>query len=64
MKISNKLDKNIAELNIDIYELIENKSENLGLLQNLLKEKEEIIKKKRESLNYDSLGNNILIEKL
>lgn len=44
--------------------MIENKSENFGLLQNLLREKEEIIKKKRESSNHDTIGNNVLTEKL
>lgn len=64
MKISNKLDKNVQELNGDIFDMIENKSENFGLLQNLLREKEEIIKKKRESSNHDTIGNNVLTEKL
>lgn len=32
MKISNKLDKNIQDINGDIFEMIETKSENFGLL--------------------------------
>jgi hypothetical protein len=32
MKISNRLDKANQDLNGDIFELIENKSENIGLL--------------------------------
>lgn len=64
MRMSNKFDKIIQEMNGEIFHMIEAKSENFGLLQNLLREKEEIIKKKRESLDHDSVGNPVMLEKL